>query len=495
MVHAGVKLCVPLAVGTICMCLGVALVFVLDNIVHSMVNTKMTLTNTSAMYNSWKNPQAPVYMQFYVYDIINSYEVQHGKELPYVIQKGPYTYKGYRPKIDVHFNNNGTVSYTQNVTYFFDRSMSSGWDNETLTTINIPLISVASMARYMPDLLQTLIEALEKVSGAELFMKKTVAELLWGYDDDMLKFIMNLTKKRFIKSDKFGIFIGMNNSDNGMHTVYTSADKLNIIDKWQGLSSLPWWNDQYANMINGTDGSQTPPFSDRSKPTYLFSADICRSVYGVFEKEVEVRGITANRFVLDSYILGNVTDNPDNAAYCTPKNNCLPSGLLNTSVCHEGAPIVYSFPHFLYADKDVILPCMNPNKEEHQTLVEYDYVTGISMSVYKRMQVNVHLTRQKDISDLSEINDVYYPVLWLNESFTIDEASATKYKHMVLVPLYLAKITPWVVFGIGCLIVIIALILLARKQRRRYQTPLHGNSIQENHDKEPILDGATAEKA
>ncbi|XP_002737374.1 lysosome membrane protein 2-like [Saccoglossus kowalevskii] len=492
MVHAGVKFGVPLAVGTICMCLGVALVFVLDNVVHSMVNTQMTISNSSATYDTWQDPSIPVYMQFFVYDIINPYEVKHGKELPFVVQKGPYTYKEHRPKFDINFNENGTVSYRQNVTYVFDRSMSSGWDNETLTMINIPLITVSNLARYLPDLLQTLIEALEKVSGAELFMKRTVNEVLWGYDDEMLKFIMNITGNLLIKSAKFGLFMGRNGTDDGIYNIYTGSDKLNIIDKWKGEPSLSWWNDDYANMINGTDGSLSPPYSDRSKPAYIFSSDICRSVFVMFEKEVEVKGITVNHFVSNAYLLGNVTFNPDNGGFCTPKNNCPPGGLLNASACQQGAPIFYSLPHFLYADKDVILPCMNPNKEEHQTFLDSDYVTGISMRIAKRLQINVHLTRHKAISDLSEINEVYYPVLWINETYTIDDASATKYKHSVLTPLYVTRIMPWIVFGIGCLIVIITLILLIRNRRRGYQTPLHGNSIQENHDKEPILGGATA---
>ena len=38
------------------------------------------------------------------------------------------------------FNDNGTVSYIERKWYKFDRNLSVGWDNETFTTINIPLV-------------------------------------------------------------------------------------------------------------------------------------------------------------------------------------------------------------------------------------------------------------------------------------------------------------------------------------------------------------------
>ena len=38
------------------------------------------------------------------------------------------------------FNDNGTVSYIERKWYKFDRNLSVGWDNETFTTLNIPLV-------------------------------------------------------------------------------------------------------------------------------------------------------------------------------------------------------------------------------------------------------------------------------------------------------------------------------------------------------------------
>ena len=49
-------------------------------------------------------------------------------------------FREYRRKENIVFNDNGTVSYIERKWYKFDRNLSVGWDNETFTTINIPLV-------------------------------------------------------------------------------------------------------------------------------------------------------------------------------------------------------------------------------------------------------------------------------------------------------------------------------------------------------------------
>ncbi len=57
-----------------------------------------------------------------------------------MVQKGPYTYREIRPKIDVKTNPNHTLSFRQNKTYIFDRDLSVGPDNDTFTTANLPVV-------------------------------------------------------------------------------------------------------------------------------------------------------------------------------------------------------------------------------------------------------------------------------------------------------------------------------------------------------------------
>ena len=51
-----------------------------------------------------------------------------------------YDFREYRKKENIVFNDNGTVSYIERKWYKFMRNMSVGDDNETFTSINIPVV-------------------------------------------------------------------------------------------------------------------------------------------------------------------------------------------------------------------------------------------------------------------------------------------------------------------------------------------------------------------
>lgn len=63
--------------------------------------------------------------------------------------------------------------------------------------------------------------------------------------------------------------------------------------------------------------------------------------------------------------------------------------------CKKGAPLVISFPHYLFADEahqnSVI--GLNPRKEAHQFYLESDPLTGVTVSVRARFQVGVVMER------------------------------------------------------------------------------------------------------
>ena len=53
----------------------------------------LPLKNGSESYTNWKNPPVTVYMQFYMFDVKNAYEIINNGEKPMVEQRGPYTYR------------------------------------------------------------------------------------------------------------------------------------------------------------------------------------------------------------------------------------------------------------------------------------------------------------------------------------------------------------------------------------------------------------------
>lgn len=61
---------------------------------------------------------------------------------------------------------------------------------------------------------------------------------------------------------------------------------------------------------------------------------------------VNVRGIELDKFVAPDIMFANATVNPYNEGFCT--SDCLPSGLLNVSVCRQGEYLIHSFCFILF---------------------------------------------------------------------------------------------------------------------------------------------------
>ena len=74
-----------------------------------------------------------------------------------------------------------------------------------------------------------------------------------------------------------------------------------------------------------------------------------RSIEGHFEKDVQTpRGIKLWRFSARLSYLANATVNPDNAGFCTPKDNCLDSGVFNVTACQSGKSNASNIINIIY---------------------------------------------------------------------------------------------------------------------------------------------------
>ncbi|CAI5666740.1 unnamed protein product [Oreochromis niloticus] len=402
-----------------------------------MVKKQVVLKNGTDAFEAWKDPPAHIYMQFYFFNLTNPQEVLDG-ERPAVVEIGPYTYREYRPMEQIDFQDNGTkVTAVNSKTYIFQRDMSRGPESDLIRTVNIPAMTV--MERFKDNSLEAnLISAYMRGTGEGLFTTRTVGELLWGYEDGLLKALKVL---RPDLDDVFGLFykfvffpILQNNASNdGEYVFFTGQQNsrdFSRVDTWKGESSLNWWTSDECNMINGTIGTSFHPVITKNDMLYIFSSDLCRSLYTVYEEDVTVKGITGYRFVPPSSVFANLTVNPDNAGFCVPAGNCLGSGLLNVSVCKEGAPIIMSSPHFYQADEKFAQDIfgMTPNKEEHQTAIDINPLTGVVLQAAKRLQINVYVEQIPNFSQTGNVRTVVFPVAYLNESATIDDTAAKKLK-------------------------------------------------------------------
>lgn len=476
--------------GVVFLVTGCVLIHVFDELTHTEINDNLPLKPGSDSYKNWQAPKTPIYFQVWFFDIVNAQEVLNG-EKPAVVQKGPYTYREHREKFDITYYDNGTLTYLENRSFNFDREMSVGSENDTFHTISLPAITIMEMLKWEYSAIKWLANVLMKDTGENLIQELSVHDLMWGYEDPLLKAAKKAAAQFKIHldiSDMFGLFYNQNNSNDGLYQIFSGIkglDNFGNIISWNGQTELNYWTNHSANMINGTDGTIYPPFIDLKETKYLFSSDLCRSLGMTYTKGVNVKNIDLARFVAPDIMFGNVTTNPYNAGFCTPAGNCLPSGLLNVSVCRTGAPVIMSMPHFLGCDQDTVdaIVGLRPNREEHQSYIDIEPMTGVAMSVGKRLQINTYLEHIEGFDDLKNIKKpIFMPIMWLNESALISDQDAGDFKSQVVDKIMLTTVVKYGLIALGAVMIIcVILVLVATKVKKMCI------DVKVDDDDEPIL--------
>ena len=57
----------------------------------------------TSSYDAWKETPIPVFTKFYFFDMVNPEELFHNKEMPVLMEQGPYTFREVQKKV-VGFN-------------------------------------------------------------------------------------------------------------------------------------------------------------------------------------------------------------------------------------------------------------------------------------------------------------------------------------------------------------------------------------------------------
>uniref|UniRef100_A0A3P8UKS2 Lysosome membrane protein 2-like n=1 Tax=Cynoglossus semilaevis TaxID=244447 RepID=A0A3P8UKS2_CYNSE len=425
---------------------------------------EIVLVEGSRVFESWKNPPPPVYMEYFFFNITNVDEVLLGAK-PKVQQVGPYTYREYRYKDNVSMVENGTMVSAYNTKSFvFLREKSVGDPAvDIITTVNIP--GWAVMNKVKGNFFKSL---MVNAMGVEVFTNRTVQGLLWGYEDALL------TKVSASQPDvetTFGLMYKKNGSNDGEFVYHTGVNDYmdyGRVETWKGESQLTFWKSDHSNSINGSDGSAFHPLLDKKERIYIFTPDLCRTIYMDFEKDVKVKGIPAYRFTPPRSVLASKVENPDNAGFCVTPQECLGTGLLKVSPCRKGAPVVASFPHF-YLGEDKFAEAidgMSPQREHHQTFLDLNPTTGIIVRANKRAQINILLQRITGFPKTKNLKETIFPVMFLNESVEIDDNSAARVQKLLLISNLVSNF-PLFIVGLGVIMLLILIVLLVKARRQK----------------------------
>lgn len=179
------------------------------------------------------------------------------------------------------------------------------------------------------------------------FVEVSVGQLLWGYEDPLLKLAKDVVpKEQKLPYEEFGLMYGKNSTSRDRVTIWSGVDDIGrygIIDKYNGFSHLPHWSEERCNRLNGSDGSIFPPHISKNTTLFVYEKDLCRLLPLTFEKEVDTRNnVPGYRFTPTEDVFASVEKNPDNMCYCPAGPPCAPHGFFNVSACQFGE---YTFSH------------------------------------------------------------------------------------------------------------------------------------------------------
>lgn len=423
--------------------LGGVLIPLGNAVIEGTVKKEAVIEPGTIAYDNWVATGAAVYRQFWFFTVKNPQEVIEDGAKPVLMERGPFTYKTrFLPKDNVTFNPDHTVSYVLPVIATFEPSMSVGPEEEKVVVLNL---AVAGAYSLVPKPLHGILERMINSSKSSLFQTRSVKELLWGYTDPMLK-------------DTLSLFENGTNAIDGPYDVFTGKDdisKVATIKTYKGESKLTFWDDQYCDMINGTDASSFAPLVKKKNPLYFFSSDICRSVYASYMKTYALKGIKVYRFSLLPSTLASPVDNPDNRCYCRDPEvtkGCTIAGVLDISSCQKGKPIYISLPHFLFASPSLIdqVHGLSPDKEIHETFLDVEPTTGFTLNFAKRIQINMMYGPSKVVTVFKKVKDyTIFPIVWMNEAGMLDDATADMFKEELVSKIKLLAIVQQTLLGVG----------------------------------------------
>ncbi|XP_067134794.1 scavenger receptor class B member 1-like [Centruroides vittatus] len=443
------------------------------NILKWQIEKRLILSEESEMYEQWKEPSLPIYLEIYLFNITNPEDVEANISKPIVEEVGPFSFREKRTKENITWNENGTVSYRLVKTWYFQPDRTNGSLDDHIITVNVPMITAAVGAHKMNNtVVNTFMSEFFHHINSTVFISKTPRELLFdGYNDTILA-VMKEMFPQLVPFTKFGWFYKKNESDgNFTFNIFTGEKGIQnygSVDNWNGDNNITMWQTP-CNQIDGSMGEMWPPFrKSRYEKLDLFIPDICRTISLNYLSDVELEGVEAYRYIMDHTTFDNGKYDPTNRCYCI--NDCLPAGGLDVSMCQKGAPIVMSAPHFLYGDVAYTQSVMGlkPDPQRHLFHIDLQPQMGVPVNVGAKMQINVIIEKIEGIMQFANITGrTYFPALWFTQSFTINEPLIKKLQMVTQDIPYYVNVASFLSICVGVVALLCAIAFSCQVLRKK----------------------------
>ncbi len=423
------------------------------------------------------NPDSPIRYNFYLWNLTNPENILQG-EIPQVEQLGPVKFFKNSRQLEPNFvfdaQNRELIYSKEYVSYMFDSSSILSL-SDTFTSINFAFQILGGLDGATGNLvnfqkicfsseMNEFNQQANYTDFTRFFQKISVSELAFGFSPPPLaECAAKLAKSKGIPiNPKLLKFPGlMENSTEsevllrGFDSMFTGRDDPNlmrIFNSWRGnqflapeikgpFDSYPFiWGENLGlpngaapNKLRGTRGLQFNPDLGENEKLEVFIEDIQRCVYLAHQSETIYKGITLYHFILDPAMLQNSTLNPSNAPYYQFDF----VGIFNETRVF-GIPIFASKPNFLDADQRIIesISGIHPNRDDHETFLDVEPISGATFHVHKRLQINLKLEPVvKESWGMKLPSILFVPLSWADEYAEISDSDASKFRSSV----YLAR--------------------------------------------------------
>jgi len=261
-----------------------------------------------------------------------------------------------------------------------------------------------------------------------ILVTKTARELLWGYEDPVLKIL-----EPFLSGlSTYGHLIGRNKSQSAEYLIEDGSKEKDLgkIQSWNGINSLESiWSG--VTELNGVDFTSLAPIHHEATDEKLtvFFDHLCRSIEFEKTNDVEYVGpIQATFYSIGMDFL------QANDPYCRDSKFV---GTLNLSKCTSfhtksklSLPLVMSKPHFLDGERSLwkSVEGLSPSNKYHNSHLLVDQNTGVILKSEINFQTNIELNRWAlKQANISATENFIAPIYWTQMT---NEASA-KYLNFV----------------------------------------------------------------
>lgn len=463
------------AFAAILILLGIVVAIFFMSWFNLFIDHEVTLKSGSRVFNLWSKPPITPMISVYVYNVTNADEFLNNGSKPILNEIGPYVYLETWEKKNIVFHDNNTVSFQQEKIYRFDRSQSSGSEDDVVVVPNIPMLSATSQSKFAARFLRLAMASIMEALKIKPFVEVSIGQLLWGYEDPLLQLAKDVVSKDTkLPYDAFGLMYNKNGTSNDVWTIFTGASditKFGLIDNVNGRSTLPHWTTDECNEMQASDGSIFPPHITKNTTLYIFDKDLCRRLPLKFQKEVVTNaGVPGYRFSPPENVFASPDINEENRCFCPHGPPCAPSGFFNVSLCQLDSPVLLSFPHFYLANdsyRTAVEGISLADPEKHSLYLDVMPLMGAAMAARARLQLNLAVSNVVDIKQVATFPDIVFPIMWFEEG--LDELPPEVTDLMSLAatvpPIAHVALTA-ILFIIGIVLLIIAVWRIVRGAHR-----------------------------